>query len=64
MEKDRFVKKYKVIQNLLESQKTNRILFLAILVVTFLYMFFLNVKTPLIGMILCTPLSLGHQRQS
>jgi len=49
MEKDRFVKKYKVIQNLLESQKTNRILFLAILVVTFLYMFFLNVKTPLIA---------------
>lgn len=38
-----------MIDNLLESKKTNLILFLAVLVLTFFYMLFLNLKTPLIA---------------
>ncbi|MDD3305662.1 MAG: DUF6056 family protein [Acetobacterium sp.] len=51
MDNDRFVKKHKnqLIQNLLKSKKTNRIIFSAILAITFVYMVFLNIKTPLIA---------------
>lgn len=51
MNSDRFGKKYgnRAIQNLIESQKTNLILFWVIVAVTFAYMVFLNSKTPLIA---------------
>ncbi|HAZ06571.1 MAG TPA: hypothetical protein DCY58_10710, partial [Acetobacterium sp.] len=51
MNSDRFGKKYgnRAIQNLIESRKTNRILFGLIVAVTFAYMVFLNSKTPLIA---------------
>lgn len=48
MDNDRFVKN-QLIQNLLKSKKTNRIIFSAILAITFVYMVFLNIKTPLIA---------------
>lgn len=48
---DLFVEKNEnqLIQNLVASRKTNLILFSAIVVVTFIYMIFLNIKTPLIA---------------
>lgn len=51
MNNDRFGKDYgnRTIQNLMESPKTNRNLFGAIVAVTFMYMVFLNIKTPLIA---------------
>ncbi|UYO63113.1 DUF6056 family protein [Acetobacterium wieringae] len=51
MNSDRFGKKYgnRAIQNLIESRKTNLILFWVIVAVTFAYMVFLNSKTPLIA---------------
>ena len=51
MNNDRVGKKYgnRAIQNLMESPKTNRIIFGAIVAVTFIYMVFLNIKTPLIA---------------
>ena len=51
MDNDQFVKTYenRLIQNLLESRKMNLILFWAIVVMTFFYMVFLNIKTPLIA---------------
>lgn len=51
MNSDRFGKKYgnRAIQNLIESRKTNLILFGLIVAVTFAYMVFLNSKTPLIA---------------
>ncbi|PKM61579.1 MAG: hypothetical protein CVU99_02820 [Firmicutes bacterium HGW-Firmicutes-4] len=51
MDNDRVIKRYEsqLIQNLMESRKTNRLLFLVILAVTFIYMVLLNFKTPLIA---------------
>ncbi len=51
MNSDRFGKKYgnRAIQNLMESRKTNLILFWVIVAVTFAYMVFLNSRTPLIA---------------
>nr|WP_320023824.1 DUF6056 family protein [uncultured Acetobacterium sp.] len=51
MDNDHFVRKSsnQLIENLLKSKRTNRILFFAVLVLTFFYMLFLNLKTPLIA---------------
>lgn len=51
MDSDRLGKKYgnRAIQNLMESQKMNLILFGIVVAVTFAYMVFLNSKTPLIA---------------
>ncbi|WP_373483484.1 DUF6056 family protein [Acetobacterium sp.] len=51
MDNDRVIKRYesRLIQNLMESRKTNLLLFSAIVAVTFTYMVFLNFKTPLIA---------------
>ena len=51
MDNDHVVRKKsnRLINSLLESKKINLILFLAVVVVTFLYMLVLNMKTPLIA---------------
>lgn len=51
MDNHHLVKNYenRLIQNLLESRKTNLIIFWAIVAITFIYMVFLNIKTPLIA---------------
>ncbi len=51
MNNDRLITKNgsEMIRNLLETPKTNRVLFAIILAVSFVYMIFLNIKTPLIA---------------
>jgi hypothetical protein len=51
MDNDRVIKRYesRLLKNLMESRKTNLLLFLVILAVTFIYMVLLNFKTPLIA---------------